>query len=790
MSDIPNLSGKVGLDVTDFKAGIAQLNREIRVVESGFKATAASLGDWGKSAQGLETRIKALNSEIDLQNKKVNALSDEYERIAKEKGDTSRAAQDLQIKLNKETEALNNMQGELGQTESSLKNLNSTTGKSQTAFQKFGTQFDNLKQQVPALGTAFNLLTNPISLSAAGLGAFIKYVEDATKKTLEYNKQVMEMSQITGLSAEETSRVIQVADDWEIEIGKVSKAMELMNKKGITPSIDNLAELADQYVIATDKSAFMKEASIKYGKSIGDLIPMLAKGGDALREQAASIDDNMIATDASIKASRDFKVQLDNLRDSFTGLEYVIGNDVIPSLTQFFGLVNKNISGALSYAEASDKYNKYVIAGIISGKQNFKVQMDLLKAFTSNTKQTNIYNDALKGLINYENGVTREEEIRRQKTVESTDATEEDTAAVEAANKALYGYEDALLAARQYQTPVTKGFYDQASAARVTESAIDAVNLVFGNYKAALGAPIQTEIDNFNSKQKDISLSLLDTDEKINELNGKKYLTDDQKKELADLKQAQVDLQTEYKNNADEHEKALRRILFDIYTEKLASADLTDAQKTDGAHMLEALALKWGLVDQKTLDAQKAGDAYIAAISRGDMAHAQAILDDNVTEWANIRKASRDASDATWDYNAALDGMDGKEVETYIITHHVEKYDTGAGHDFGAATGLDMIVRPGYPNDSFNLGLTSGERVIVIPPGEKLPNQLSNIQQIMAQSIAGLNSPTNGIVSRVNGNSVPANNPINITIQGAPTNEMSMRRLARYVATEIQRGQR
>jgi hypothetical protein len=55
-----DLSGKVGLDTTDFKTAIAGMNREIRVIESGFKATAAALGDWGKSASGLEMRIKGI----------------------------------------------------------------------------------------------------------------------------------------------------------------------------------------------------------------------------------------------------------------------------------------------------------------------------------------------------------------------------------------------------------------------------------------------------------------------------------------------------------------------------------------------------------------------------------------------------------------------------------------------------------------------------------------------------------------------------------------------------------
>ena len=67
MSDQNDLSGKIGLDTTDFKAAISSINRDIRVVESGFRASAASLGDWSKSASGLESRMKALSSEIELQ---------------------------------------------------------------------------------------------------------------------------------------------------------------------------------------------------------------------------------------------------------------------------------------------------------------------------------------------------------------------------------------------------------------------------------------------------------------------------------------------------------------------------------------------------------------------------------------------------------------------------------------------------------------------------------------------------------------------------------------------------
>src|SRR5512139_3842938 len=123
MADLPPISGKVSLDTTDFKTGLSEMNRDIRVIESAFKASVAGLEDWGKSASGLESRIKSLNDEIEIQTKKVSALQGEYDRVAKEQGSGSRAAEELAIKLNREVEALGKMQRELNNSQTELSQL-------------------------------------------------------------------------------------------------------------------------------------------------------------------------------------------------------------------------------------------------------------------------------------------------------------------------------------------------------------------------------------------------------------------------------------------------------------------------------------------------------------------------------------------------------------------------------------------------------------------------------------------------------------------------------------------
>src|SRR6266542_2916974 len=107
MSVDDKLSAKPQVDTTDFKTGIATMGRELRVLKSEFGASAAAMGDWSKDASGLETRIKSLSSQMEVQQKIVAANEAEYKRLADAQGAESRAAQEQQIKLNKSVETLN-----------------------------------------------------------------------------------------------------------------------------------------------------------------------------------------------------------------------------------------------------------------------------------------------------------------------------------------------------------------------------------------------------------------------------------------------------------------------------------------------------------------------------------------------------------------------------------------------------------------------------------------------------------------------------------------------------------
>ena len=151
---VEKLSGKLGVDTTDFKTNISAANRELRLLESGFKANVASLGDWSKSSTGMESRIATLTSKIEVQSLKVAALRENFERIKTEQGETSRAAKEAEIALNKETETLGKMEAELSTSEQALQDLGQAEDEAGNSAEEAGGKvqgFGNLASGMGAL---------------------------------------------------------------------------------------------------------------------------------------------------------------------------------------------------------------------------------------------------------------------------------------------------------------------------------------------------------------------------------------------------------------------------------------------------------------------------------------------------------------------------------------------------------------------------------------------------------------------------------------------------------------
>ena len=99
-------TAKMGMDITDLKAGIQEARRQIKLINSEFEKSTAGMEKWSDNADGLSAKIKQLGGTLTQQEKILKSLQDQYKQVAEKQGEGSRAAQELLIKINKQEAAI------------------------------------------------------------------------------------------------------------------------------------------------------------------------------------------------------------------------------------------------------------------------------------------------------------------------------------------------------------------------------------------------------------------------------------------------------------------------------------------------------------------------------------------------------------------------------------------------------------------------------------------------------------------------------------------------------------
>ena len=168
---------------------------------------------------------------------------------------------------------------------------------------------------------------------------------------VNYAEQVKNMSRSLGASAEETSRLIQVADDVRVSYDTMKIAMKEAQKDGITPNIEGLAKLSDQYQAlapGVDRTKFLLD---KFGKSGLEMGKLMEKGGAGIRAMSDSIDDNLIMTKEGIQASDEYQKSSDDLNDSFLALKISVGEKFVPVMNDSLKVMNANITAFLTFGD-------------------------------------------------------------------------------------------------------------------------------------------------------------------------------------------------------------------------------------------------------------------------------------------------------------------------------------------------------------------------------------------------------------------------------------------------------
>lgn len=260
---------------------------------------------------------------------------------------------------------------------------------------------------------ALDMIGGAGPLAAAGVtalaGAALKGVSDFA----ELGQEVGKFKDVTGMSAEQSSRWKEVLGDLGVDanaaagiinkmntnIGKNEKAfkdagVEVVRMKDGTVDanatflnvIDTLHNTDDQ----TKKAAIAQKL---LGKSWTDASELISMGADEVGKSLASVADAQIVDDKDIKDSRDFRDAMDGLQDAAGNLFLVLGKALLP-------IINKVVP---VFAEIVESIEPVVEAVGESLGQAFEALLPIVKAATKIliplVETILAVNNALTGLI-------------------------------------------------------------------------------------------------------------------------------------------------------------------------------------------------------------------------------------------------------------------------------------------------------------------------------------------------------------------------------------------------------
>lgn len=334
---------------TSFKADISQLRSEmqaaarlVRVANSEFKAATSGMDSWSSSADGLQKKIKQLNTILSAQKRQVALAEQEWEKTKKAYGENSAEADRAKIKLNNYQAAVGKTEKELDRYENELDNVGKETQETSKQTEKASEGFTVMK------GALANLVASGIKAAISGLKDLANAAKEAYEEFDEGEDAVIKATGATGAEAEKLKEAYKSVTQSVVgDLGQIGSALgEIVTRFGFTGSELETATIEFQKfadVTGTDAAEAVRLVSRAMGdagidaKDYGEVLDMLTtasqKSGisvdtlaDSLTKYGAPMRNLGFDTKESIAIFSSWEKAGVNTQIAFSGMRKAISN--------------------------------------------------------------------------------------------------------------------------------------------------------------------------------------------------------------------------------------------------------------------------------------------------------------------------------------------------------------------------------------------------------------------------------------------------------------------------------
>lgn len=229
-------------DISNLKNGISEANRQIKLANAEFKAAASSLDFMADSSEGIKTKLEQLNKVLGAQESILESYKKQLELTVKEQGDSSKAADDLRIKIANQQAAVNETKKQIKDYDAKLEEAEKDMKDADKAADNLGDSLDEVGDSAESSanggftvlkGALADLVANVISKAIEALKDFAKEVVNVG---MEFDTQMSKVKAISGATSEEMTllrdKAKEMGETTKFTAGEAGEAFEYMAMAG------------------------------------------------------------------------------------------------------------------------------------------------------------------------------------------------------------------------------------------------------------------------------------------------------------------------------------------------------------------------------------------------------------------------------------------------------------------------------------------------------------------------------------------------------------------------------
>lgn len=382
--------------INDAKTSVRNLGTQLSLAQAEFKKS-------GDAQKLMETRAKALKSEIDQQNEIVKSLDGALKDAKKQYGEGSKEAEKWGAELNRAKATMASLEAELANNERGLDRNGKAFDDASTAASDFGNAVNSIGK-----GVSFELITSGIGKITSGFENAIKKAADLAtsmwnmmRDAANWADDEITLAKIYGVDVEDLQRMQHAAKIVDVDIDTIVKARQkLMKAMGSELKSDSITEAFQALRVPVyDQNGNMREmetvfweagralmnlddevlqnnvAMQLFGKSWMELRPLFTAGSQVYKQ---AMEEATVVPQENIEKLGALQDQLDRLDDQFNTLKMNVLSELAPSF--------EILAGALTDLMA--EFNAYLQTD--QGKAMMQALSDAVTAFFSEVKNIDL----------------------------------------------------------------------------------------------------------------------------------------------------------------------------------------------------------------------------------------------------------------------------------------------------------------------------------------------------------------------------------------------------------------